>query len=500
MYGNREICLRDRSYYHYNAHVAAIDINGNMMVTCQNSSNDYDGTKSANMFMGLTLYDLRHNFVRTDGSSYNNSDPLHVPFLVHVDMLHEGPNCSGVVNINKEFEHTDTTNRYLHTDNINAQIMVTDFKDPHGPGSMDHSSANVERIYGIPLSSQMGGVTADPMREIAYVADTARNSVIEVYYKSGSATRSARGDYPIFSSIDEKFVYLIREHVTWKNVAQIIAPTSLALHDFILYILNRNSTIFMIDTRDFRQLGHFQLPFEAHSLERKHDELFIVSTNHIYVYGLEEQNYLPCDIDCRTKYLNEACEIHHECQSFNCTNSVCVPYKHVVYNETNNLAQYLSSDVYNRSFVSQHILTGGLSTYANYLNLYPIMEQDFCSTVGNNSGVPDCDLIDFDSLLLGNCWGHPCLPNHLHCMNGGTVMYKSSLGYECECGDFFQGDTCQHVALMECIDLRKKYQDASCCRNTNCTVIINTKTYSNQELRNKYQDACCSENSVYFPP
>ena len=104
-------------------------------------------------------------------------------------------------------------------------------------------------------------------------------------------------------------------------------------------------------------------------------------------------------------FFNFNVNVNHECQSFNCSSHECKPYDTVQYNSSNNLAAYLSSDVYNRSFVSQHILTGGFSTYANYLNLYPIMQDDFCQQVGNATGIPDCDLIDFDSLLLGNCWG-----------------------------------------------------------------------------------------------
>ncbi len=73
------------------------------------------------------------------------------------------------------------------------------------------------------------------------------------------------------------------------------------------------------------------------------------------------------------------------------------------------------------------------------------MTSNFCYVVGNATGTPNCTLIDFDSLLLGNCWGHPCLPNHLHCYNNGVLRYLNSNGYTCDCPQPFYGDTCNLI-------------------------------------------------------
>ena len=449
MRNETEMCLRDRAFYHYNAYVAGVSIHENMLATCQNSSNEYAGTKSPNMFMGLTLYDLTVDLIRTDGTNYDVANPLHVPYLTHVDMLHEAPNCSGVVSVNKIFEDTRYTNRYLHTDNINAQVVVTDFRDPHGPGAMDHASATVERLYGLPLTTMMGGVDADASREIAYVADKQNNGIFEIYYKSGSVTKSARYDYPIYSAIDEQFVYSIREHISWKFVAQISDPLDVALDDYILYVLDSAQKVHIIDTRTFTNKGHFQTTTNARGIKIISNTLYVIGDElELYAYSDNSDQLVLCDTEqCQVKYLNQSCSTHHDCQSFKCIANICVPFGDVEYNQTNNLASYLSSDTYNRSFVSQHILTGGFGSYANYLNLYPIMEPGFCSAVGNASGTPDCELIDYDSLLLGNCWGHPCLPNHLHCLHGGAVIRTSTEGYICNCTYNYTADDC-HVLKM----------------------------------------------------
>lgn len=80
----------------------------------------------------------------------------------------------------------------------------------HGLNSMDHSNARVERLYGIPITGYIGGITADPHKQTAYVSLTDQNVVLKVLYSTGRITRSARHDYPIFSSLNHSFEYYIR--------------------------------------------------------------------------------------------------------------------------------------------------------------------------------------------------------------------------------------------------------------------------------------------------
>lgn len=460
-------CLQDRAFYHYNAHMSSIDITNDMLVTCQDSQNDYGGTKSPNMFMGLTLYDLTLPFIRTNGENYDSSDSTQIPYLIHVDMLHEAPNCTGVVSANKKHEDNKLINRYLHVDNLNSQLVVTDFETPHGPGSMDHSTANVERLYGIPLSENLGGVAIDAEREVGYVADTGFNRIIEIYYTSGKVETSARYDFPIFSSIDESFVYSIRDEISWKNVANFSQPTKLALRNHTLYAINSDSII-AIDTLTYSKTMIMNIE-NATGMRIFDDFLYVTFEQSFSVYSFHNTIEPPMSSLEVQKTVGVTCSHDNECLSAHC-DQFCQPniLKSYKRNTPNAIQSYINSEEYNRSFVAQHILTGGFGSYANYQNLYPVMQPDFCSTVGNQSGSPDCELIDFDSLLLGACWGHPCLPNHLHCLNEGIVKYISFSGYRCECNHKFEGDKCQSLKknrqmTLSRHELRSLYTHNNCC-------------------------------------
>lgn len=190
----------------------------------------------------------------------------------------------------------------------------------------------------------------------------------------------------------------------------------------------------------------------------------------IVYYGLLESNLTQADIN-EISNLGEYCIIDHNCSTLNCNNNVCIQNE---FDSVSNLADYVNSDDYNKSFMYQHILTWGVGQYANYQNLYPIMESNFCYTVGNLSEFPDCNLIDFDALLLGNCWGHPCLPNYLHCRNGGSVCYISTKGYECVCPDIYEGDECHILKVNRTYDkktIKENYQKFGCCEK-DCTITI----------------------------
>jgi hypothetical protein len=57
-------------------------------------------------------------------------------------------------------------------------------------------------------------------------------------------------------------------------------------------------------------------------------------------------------------------------------------------------------------------------------------------------GVVNCSVIDFDSLLLGGCWCHACLPEN-PCQGGGTCRNYQNKGYTCDCPPGTAGDHCQ---------------------------------------------------------
>ena len=84
---------------------------------------------------------------------------------------------------------------YLVFDGTSNQLVTVNFLSPHGPGVMDHSTANVRRLVGIPFSTAAAAavsVAVDLSREVAYVADGSADRVLAVDYKTGDCARSAR--------------------------------------------------------------------------------------------------------------------------------------------------------------------------------------------------------------------------------------------------------------------------------------------------------------------
>ena len=133
------------------------------------------------------------------------------------------------------------------------------------------------------------------------------------------------------------------------------------------------------------------------------------------------------------------CNDNSDCETFACSGGLCVGRREEA--TLSFLEAYLSSEFYTSSFV--HHLVHGDMDGASYLNPYPIMAASFCDSVGVISGVLDCSLIDFDSLLLGGCYCHPCLPEN-PCLAGGTCVRFERQGYSCNCSSSnSSGDHCQ---------------------------------------------------------
>ena len=69
-------------------------------------------------------------------------------FLIHTDMLHEAPLCMGIAHDSAAISRgpeggTEYRNVYWAYDGGHRQLVRFDFESDHGPGSMDHSLANV---------------------------------------------------------------------------------------------------------------------------------------------------------------------------------------------------------------------------------------------------------------------------------------------------------------------------------------------------------------------
>ena len=167
----------DRAHYHYMDKMAALSFKSDgSVVTCQESENTYDGMKKANRFMGPSLYDTipkvgnvktggwpegRDVFVDAGGDkcdpngSSDGSTNNPTCFMTHVDMLHASPNCMGIAHDPEP--DTPFGNVFWVFDGLNDTLIRYDFEQPHGPGSLDHSLANVRRYPGDQINSRSRG-------------------------------------------------------------------------------------------------------------------------------------------------------------------------------------------------------------------------------------------------------------------------------------------------------------------------------------------------------
>jgi len=150
------------------------------------------------------------------------------------------------------------------------------------------------------------------------------------------------------------------------------------------------------------------------------------------------------DVDCGGRVcgrcgVGSVCATDTDCSTSACSGGLCVGRREEA--TVAFLQAYLDSDFYADSF-AHHLVHGDMGG-ASYLNPYPIMDVSFCDSVGVVGGEVDCSLIDFDSLLLGGCYCHPCLPEN-PCLGGGTCVRYERVGYTCDCSSTGGGgDHCQ---------------------------------------------------------
>ena len=214
----------DRGYYHYMANVTGISFNKvsgsgrranrdtfGYFATCQDSENTYTGLKQPNFFMGPSLYDSRpvyKNLVGQDGGPCEDGDKC---FWLHADMLHESPDCAGIVHDPEILTAHGTV--YWAIDGWNGELVRYDFQQPHGPALMEHSAAAVRRYPDVRITrgppGVISGMVLDDSRRTLYLSDVGSGRIIAVKIDTGVESRDARTEYTIFSSMVPQFEYTI---------------------------------------------------------------------------------------------------------------------------------------------------------------------------------------------------------------------------------------------------------------------------------------------------
>ncbi|KAH8083430.1 hypothetical protein JL720_8314 [Aureococcus anophagefferens] len=249
---------RDRGYFHYMANATALSFNAvadsgrdadkdtfASFATCQNSLNTYLDTHVPNYFMGPTLYDTSPaypNLVTREGAECSDADAC---YFLHSDMLHEAPDCVGIVHDPETATAYGTV--FWAVDAFLNDVVRFDFQQPHGPGNMDHSYAAVRRFVDVdvrPDPALHAGMVVDAATRSLFVSSAQTGEILRVDADSGAFSRSARGgdgagvpEYPAFSSRLPSFEYSVYECTTQAVFASgLDEPTGLALADGVLYV------------------------------------------------------------------------------------------------------------------------------------------------------------------------------------------------------------------------------------------------------------------------
>ena len=466
--------LRDRARYHYMDRVTAVAFGADgLFATCQESVNDYEGGMLPNFFMGPTLYN--DSMAYMVNSKSQPCGPGDTCFLGHIDMLHEAPLCMGMAHDGSAqtmMGGVAYRNVYWVFDGGHQQLVRFDFQADHGPGSMDHSTAEIRRYSGLRLSRVEGvpaGMALDATTRELFVCDTGGDRLLRVQADSGTFARDARGEYPIYSSPEARFNYSVWEGLEWGLFGELPRPSGLALSEEVVYVSSHSSGLIKAFARPSGRLLQviYDVPGAVSGLALDHiGVLWLLDGASQLVMQLEVETACgatesdddgctdgvrggeEADVDCGGRVcarcsVGAACASASDCVSFACSGGQCASRPEE--GTSAFLGTYLSSSFYQNSFA--HHLAHGDMGGASYLNPYPIMSETFCDSVGVVSGTLNCSLIDFDSLLLGGCFCHPCLPEN-PCVSGGTCVRYERQGYTCDCAatSGHHGDHCQYDA------------------------------------------------------
>lgn len=433
----RAITRRDTAYYHYMARVSSVafDRDGVTWATCQESENTYDDHDVPNYFMGPTLYDEDEaSSLRTAAGGPCTGDRAgnasDVCFLIHTDMLHESPLCTGIAHdpepatvhgnvfwaVGARFDPTDP--RY---DGETQTLLRYDFEKPHGPGSLDHSLATVRRFHDV-LMRRVPGVPShlavDEEQRVIYVADPGNGRVLAVDADSGRFERHARedlnGEFKLWSATEPAFEYSVYNCTRQMEFATgLDLPSGLALSKYHVFVgEHATGLVKVFDKATGALVRELATPPGLQGLELRGDTLYYVhGGNHTsgtvsYARAAEpcDAGALPagdlpapafpepvCGVPSVTTLGNHINHTPHDCGYLNQTSDMCLGEKY------------------------------GTS-------------REVC--VGH-----EANAFNYDMLLMTGFRCHRCLPNQ--CANGGQCQNLWSQGFNCTCPEGFGGDVCQ---------------------------------------------------------
>jgi plastocyanin/DNA-binding beta-propeller fold protein YncE len=430
------VTRRDRAPYHYMERISslAFDSRG-YFATCQESENSYNDMMIPNWFMGPTLFhsDPEDLIDQLGESGCDTSDPDRTCFFTHWDMLHESPLCMGITH-DPETE-TPFGNVYWAFDGLNSSLIRYDFQEPHGPGSLDHSIAAIRRYPEIELTRVPGipgHLMVDPTERVLYIADTGGGRILRMDPDSGHFIRTAKREFPIYSSTAETFEYSIYGCTDWEVfVDGLDNPSGMHVDGSHVYVGEwGSSSIIAFDKSTREEVSRINTG--AAGLNG-----FAMDTSGQFWFSDGPSNTVAkveVEVPCADAAPGSAARIDWPVRECTMVVDNDLTVDHVAHG-----AGYMN-------------LTGflGIADYAD-------AEVHHC---GGNSvtlsaamaGMPTADLdgnfrMNNDALLMEGYLCHVCLPEP--CANGGVCSHIP-WGFTCDCsGTGFGGDTCETPAADE---------------------------------------------------
>lgn len=426
----------DRGYYHYMVNITALSFNSvplsesgrdptrdtlGFFATCQDNNNTYGGRKEPNWFMGPSLYDSSKeykNLVAHDGNECTDGDEC---FFLHADMLHESPSCPGIV-------HDPETNTaygtvYWAIDGVVNELVRYDFQQPHGPGLMDHSYATVRRYPDVHISKGPHGLhqgmVVDGKARMLYISDSANNQIIRAHIDTGTYARTAREEYPIFSSRLPSFEYSIYECMTVEVFATgVELPSGLALSPSTsqLFVAEHNTgRIHVYNTKtgdlvnSYDTIGRGLMGLSFATLSTGETRLFGVNalSNQLLHFAPSTECSEAPQPYANPLYVPHASE-KEENDEKECTVNTVIP------------------DI--QLFEQVHLDSGYADTNDAVQN-----DNEMDAAAALLADRTDCGYdsdLNFDALLLGGYFCHVCLPDN--CRDGGKCTNIQWRGYSCD--------------------------------------------------------------------
>ena len=427
--------VTDRAKYHYLDKVSqiAFGLDGNF-ATCQESSNDYDGMKTSNYFMGPTLYDsgivptsedinIDLNGEKCDVRTYDQSSKS--CFLTHEDMLHATPLCMGIAHDGES--QTSYGNVFWAFDGYHGTLVRYDFEKPHGPKSLDHDLANVRRYDEVQLKREAdvpSHIVVDSATRAVYVADTGNNRIIVLNADSGRFAYNARsdlgGEYTSWSSQKASFEYSVFGCAQFRTFIEgLNKPSGIAVHENVLYVSEYSSG----KIKAFQKTsGELLDTFETGSMALG-GIAFQPSSNKLW-YVCRSSNSL--------RYIDVSMT-EQKCSGSTGTipSGNAIDFGTVPASGSTDLCPALPTSL-------------GIAVHVEHDDGY-LNTTMLSYSYGMSESCMACDDdCDNDMLLMAGWLCHKCLPQP--CENDGVCTNVQGKGYSCACSEDFTGDRCQSAA------------------------------------------------------